>query len=305
MGELMIDNTLNVYITEPDIYRKINFSKYNRFSTIYKNGKGFVDGLDYSIFNVVCIGLEYYIDDEFINKFENLKYIVSPTTGIDHIDITNKNIKIINLNPNEITNVSSTAEHTIALMLSLIRKIPFVDHTNTYDRYLYRGNQLKGKTIGIFGLGRIGSMVRDIMQVMGLNVLTYDITSTEKDKIKILNESDIITIHLPLNESTVKFLSSKYINNLHKKPYIINTSRPQIIDKEFIIYCLKYNMLSGVAMDFVNYDYCTTIDPEFVEFLGKNLVLTPHIAGNTWESIIETSNIVINKLVKEVCDRDV
>jgi len=284
----------NVKITELDIFKQVNLSEYEDIGEILYLDR-YNDRVD-----ILCIGLNYLIDDDYIKDYPNLKYILSPTTGIDHIQITRNDVSIINLKPNEIMSVSATAEHTMALMLALIRKIPQVRYLIGDSRASYRGTELKGKTLGIFGLGRIGSLVKGYCEAFGMNVLHYDIGSSKETKQKILSECDIVTIHLPLNKATTDFIGVNEVTIMGsgKRPYLINTSRPQIINKDALLYGLKYKMVSGVALDFINYDYTNVTDVDFIKFIPYNLVLTPHIGGNTYESIEITSKAVVDKFVK-------
>jgi len=290
----------NIFITEPDLYEQYTNSNPGKFKFFYTkcpdwwNEKRKIDAL--------AVGLKYIIDDRFLSNLglDNIDYIITCTTGIDHIQISNKNIKIINLDPKEIADISSTAEFTIGMMISLVRGIHsfnsmiYDPRQYTYDiRKVSRSIQFKNKTIGIFGIGRIGSQVKTICEALGMNCLLYDKHNSKDYKTDILKRSDIITIHLPLNEETTGFIDGDDFRAMViKKPYIINTARPQIIGLDNLIRALKNNYISGFAMDFMNYDYSDRFQPELLEF-GDRVMLTPHIAGNTFESIDYASNVVM------------
>jgi len=286
----------NVFINEIDVFYQVDFRKYDCFDQIYKVRSQ----CNRKEVDVLCVGLNDVIDNDFVSSFPNLKYILSPTTGIDHIQISKPDISVINLMPYEIKSVSATAEHTMALMLALIRKIPFIDHRLSYNRSLYRGTELKDKKIGIFGLGRIGSLVRDYCTIFGMDVISYDSTSDASQKLEILSNCNIISVHLPLNGSTENFLGMVDFYKMGRKPYIINTARAQIINRKALIYALKYNYISGAALDFANYNYGPMIDSDFVQFLDSKLIVTPHIGGNTEESVEKTANTVVEKFVNTI-----
>jgi len=120
-----------------------------------------------------------------------VKYIVSSTTGIDHITAS-RNIKIIHLDPSEILEVSATAEFTLALLLSLIRKIPFIDADNVGNRLAYRGTQLRGRKLGIFGMGRLGRRMARYAEALDMVWLGYDLDSKAERKTEILKTCDVI-----------------------------------------------------------------------------------------------------------------
>ena len=287
----------NIKITEPDIFNKVDFSKYEDIGEtidLFKDN-GRVD--------VLCIGLNRIIDDEYIKYYPNLKYILSPTTGIDHIQVTRNDVSVINLLPEEIQSVSATAEHTVALMLALIRNIRKIRYKNNgSNRISYRGIELKGKTLGIFGLGRIGTIVKGYCEAFGMNMMHYDIDSPKEMKQKILTECDIITMHLTLNNSTVDFIDKPEFNVMGsgKRPYLINTSRPHVINREALLQGLEDDLVKGVALDFINYDHTNKTDEEFIKYIDHNLLMTPHIGGNTYESIEVTSKAVVDKFVHQL-----
>ena len=287
--------SFNLLINEPAAYHGVDFSKYNEFSNIFYEKDKFSD----NEINAICVSLKEVVDDNKIRNYNNLKYIVSNTTATDHIKISRK-ISIINLNSKEIKNISATAEFTLALMLSLVRKIPFINQKNLDDRLEYRGMQLQGKNLGIIGYGRIGRYLSAYAKALKMNCITFDKKNDNKRKIKVFNESDIISIHLPLNANTVNFLRKDDFYQMKKKPYIINTSRPQIINKKSLIYAIENNLISGAAMDFLNYNADFKYDKELKKYIDKKLFMTPHIAGNTHDSVNYTANIVINKLAKAI-----
>lgn len=281
---------MNIYINEKDVYKEIDFNLYNKFENVWREGDVFSkDSID-----AVLIGLREVIDDKFIKNFPNLKYIVSCTTATDHIKVT-KNIKTINLSPGEITHISATAEFSLALLLSLVRKIPFIDPNVTTDRQIYRGMQLRGKRIGIFGFGRLGKKMARYAEALDMEWVSFDKNDTEKHKKSLLETSDIISIHLPLCKDTVDFFDTQEFSTMLKKPFIINTSRPQLINKKALINSLNNNTISGLAMDFISYNADNKWDADLRKYSGSKLLLTPHIAGNTYESVSEASEVVVDK----------
>lgn len=283
---------MNIYISEPDIYESINFQSYGCFRGVYLPN----EKVPYDQIIAIFIGLKYVVDDAYLNKFTNLKYIVSSTTGIDHIKTT-RNIQVVNLDPEEILAVSATAEFSLALLLSLVRKIPFVDQNNTIDRQIYTGIQLKGKKIGIFGYGRLGRKMAVYVDALEMRWSSFDKDDSPETKTELLNTCDVISIHMPLSDSTIDFFSYAEFNQMHKKPYIVNTSRPQLINKKALVEAIESDKISGVAMDFISYDADNQWDGELRKYSRDKMLLTPHIAGNTYDSIKYTAKVVVEKFL--------
>lgn len=286
-------STIKIFLNEPDLYAGIVFKDIDPRFEIFT----YEDQIPHDDIVAVLVGLKDVITDEFIKPFPNLKYIVSNTTGVDHIKTT-RPIRIINLDSREIQNVSATAEFTLTLLLSLVRKIPFIDPQSPADRIAYRGMQLNGKKLGIFGFGRLGKWMSKYAEALNMSWQSFDKNDSQEKKTEILETSDVITVHLPLREETIDFFGTSEFLQMRKQPYLINTSRPQIINKAALINALETGQITGAAMDFINYDASFNWDPELKLLTKKNLLTTPHIAGNTYDSIEYTSMCVISKLIK-------
>jgi D-3-phosphoglycerate dehydrogenase len=288
--------TVNVLVNEPDIYSGIDFSKYDVIGKVFSADQAVHDT---GTIDAVFVGLRDVIDDSFLQPFGRVKYIVSSTTGTDHIRAS-RNIKIIHLDPGEILEVSATAEFTLALLLSLVRKIPFIDADNVGDRLAYRGTQLRGKKLGIFGMGRLGKKMAGYAEALDMVWLGYDRDSRAERKTEILKTCDVITLHLPLDENTVDFIGQREFELMQKRPYLINTSRPHLINKTALLSALDNYLVAGVAMDFINYDASNDWDMDLKKYRGEKLLLTPHIGGNTHESVHFTAQVVVDKFVSVI-----
>jgi len=203
------------------------------------------------------------------------------------------------LDPKEIEKVTATAEFTLGLLLSLVRKISFITPGRSNDRDAYRGMQLSGKKIGVFGgRGRLGKKMIEYSKALGMKTISYDTNSKPEIKREILGTCDIITIHLPLNKTTTDFISFVDFDlMMEKQSYLINTSRPQIVNKQALINALDLEQIRGAAMDFFDYECKNKLDPELKPYIKKNLLMTPHLGGNTYESINYTAKVVLDKLL--------
>jgi len=284
---------INLFINEPDIYSQIEFDNYQCFGNIYRPGDSYIA---HSEVDAILVSLKDVIGKNFLKPFKRIKYIVSNTTGTDHIHAP-KNVQIINLDPLEIEEVSATAEFSLALMLSLVRKIPFIDPKRVADRRAYRGTQLCGLQLGIIGLGRLGRRMARYAEAFDMRWTSFDRDNSPAEREKLFRESDLISIHIPLRDETVGFIGFDEFAMMEKRPYVINSSRPQIIVKEALMDALDRDLIKGLAMDFINYDASSEWDEDLKRYHGQNLLLTPHIAGNTHESVAYTSSVVLKKFV--------
>jgi len=261
----------------------------------------------------------HILDKEILKKASNLKVIGTATTGLNHIDVEaaqRMNIKIISLNGERefLNNIYATAEFTWGLILSLIRKIPFATYevlNYGWDRDIFKGTELNDHTLGIIGYGRIGSKIANYAICFGMNVKVYDPFVKSSDlKVKfvslenLLSSSDIITVHVPYQESTINLLGKNEFDLLKKNCYIINTSRGGIIDEDILYNYLINGGIAGAALDVVKDEYMQDKKwlktNKLIEYSRNhhNLIITPHLGGATWESMEKTEIFIANKLKK-------
>ncbi|MDV7187451.1 D-isomer specific 2-hydroxyacid dehydrogenase family protein [Lutibacter sp. TH_r2] len=250
-------------------------------------------------------------------KQAKCKYILCAVTGLDHIDevaCKEFGITIISLKGEVefLKEVRATAEHTIGLLLALYRNLKeAVVHVEKgkWNRYLFEGRELYKKKIGILGLGRLGEIVADYSIALGMEVYYYDIENrTTTKSFKKCNSAqelcsivDIISIHIPYNEMNHFMIDNDLIERMKQTTVIINTSRGGVVNEEDLLIALKNNIISGYATD-VLYGEPTINKHPLKEFAvhNKNVIITPHIGGNTVESIEKTELFIANKLIKNL-----
>ncbi|TXD49125.1 NAD(P)-dependent oxidoreductase [Polaribacter sp. IC073] len=254
---------------------------------------------------------------EDILKNVTCKYILCAATGLDHIDVNfclRKGIKIISLKGEKefLKEVRATAEHTMGLMLSLIRKNKkaFL-HTEKgkWNRYLFEGTELYKKKVGILGMGRLGKIVAEYCAVFGMEVYYYDIidqdVSLEFIKTNSIEELignvDILSIHLPYNKDTHFILNRNIFENITSDISIINTARGGLVNEIDLINFIINNKIKGYATD-VLYGEPTIKNHPLIQLakVNENIIITPHIAGNTYESIEKTEMFIVNKLIEKL-----
>lgn len=266
-------------------------------------------------FDVIFIRLGYRIDKELIDKAKKLKYILTATTGLDHIDVNyfeSVGGKVISLKGDTkfLETIPSTAEHTWALLLSLQKKIPSsFKHVKKggWNRDLFINANLKGKKIGILGLGRVGNQVAKFAVAFDMEVGFFDVISIKnefkdfKTPEELFQWADIITIHIPYSIENNNFVNKKMLSFLNSNATIINTSRGGIWDEKEVAVLIKTGKISGVATDVLQNEMdLNSIDTNLLVVLGKenyNIIITPHIAGATKESMEMTEEFIADKFL--------
>ncbi len=272
-------------------------------------------------YEVIFVKLGLSIDIEVMDAMPALKYIVTPTTGLNHIDLIaakNKDIEVISLKGETafLNTVKSTAEHTWMLLLALIRRFSnaFDDVKNyNWRREPFLGSEIGGKTLGIIGYGRLGKIVANYGLAFGAKVV---ITDTDKQQLEnlpdnitplslssLLSQSDIISIHIPSNEANNKFINNNLISQMKKGGLIVNTSRGEVVEEEAILDALNSKHLGGYATDVMDGDSSweggIPGTHPLVEYAkqNNNLIITPHIGGYALESINSTRSFISKKFI--------
>ena len=262
----------------------------------------------------IVIRSRFKIDKNFINAAKKLKFIARAGSGTENIDLryaNKKNIKFFNAAEG---NRHAVAEHALAMILNLLNNIRVSDQEirrGIWNREKNRGIELSGKTIGIIGFGNTGSSFAKILENFNVKILAYD-KYKEKYKFQsnldeILELSDIISLHIPLTEETKYLVNENFIYKAKKPFYIINTSRGQCIETKALIKGLKDQKILGACLDVFEQEknsFEKIGENADLKFLieSKKTILTPHIAGWTFESnykIAETLSKKIINLIKK------
>ena len=260
----------------------------------------------------IVIRSRFKIDKKFIDAAKKLKFIARAGSGLENIDIKyaeQKKIKCINAAEG---NKQAVAEHALALILNLFNKINQANNELKSGKWLReenRGIELSGKKIGIIGFGNTGSSFVNLLKNFDLELLVYDKYKQNyeyKSSLKeIFEKAEILSLHVPLNDETKKYIDKSFINKMKKPFYLINTSRGQCVDTKALIRGIKENKVKGACLDVFEHEK-TSFEKlkrnRDLTFLLKSnkTILTPHIAGWTKESYFKIAKILSEKIISEL-----
>ena len=252
------------------------------------------------------------VDKEVIKKAKNLKVISTFSVGFDHIDIDfakSQGVKI-GYTPEVLTN--ATAELAIGLILDTLRRISEGDRiirnkkwNQIFGAYDYTGTEVSGKTIGIIGMGRIGTEVAKKANGLGMNVIYHNRKPISKRiekmlRVKYVSEntlyknSDIISLHIPYNKDTHHLMNSKIFKKMKKTSFLINTSRGKIVNEKQLVTALMKKEIQGAGMDVYESEPIQKNSPLLKL---ENVVLAPHIGSSTNETRQKMSDITARNLI--------
>ena len=259
---------------------------------------------------LLCL-LTEKIDSKLMDLNKNLKIISNYAVGFDNVEIKAANERKIPVTNTPDVLTEAVAEHTIALMMSIARRIPEADDFVRKGKYkvwspmLLLGPQFKDKTLGIVGLGSIGSAVAK-MAIKGLEMnVIYNKRHRDKKFEKkynakfvslseLMKKSDVVSLHTPLNKSTRHLIGKKQFDMMKKTAYLINTSRGPIVDEVSLISALRKRKIRGAALDVFEYE------PKVPSAMKKinNIILTPHIASGTTEARDAMAVLAANSIIE-------
>ncbi len=300
-----VDNSLEIKLTNAgficNYYPDITFEELKNIISGYEG---------------LIIRSKFSIDKNLIDKAENLKFIGRLGAGMENIDVEyaeNKNIKCIN-SPEG--NRDAVGEHAVGMLISLMHNISKADKevkAGLWQRNPNRGYEIQGKTIGIIGYGNMGKSFARRISGFDVKVMFYDINrklNSDKYAVKasmqeIYEQADILSLHVPLTKKTEFLVNSKFISNFKKSFYLINTARGQVVNTKDVVTGLKNDKILGVALDVLEYEnksfenlYNKEI-PEELEYIinSDKAILTPHIAGRTFEAEKKLSEHIVRKIM--------
>lgn len=258
-------------------------------------------------YDALIVRSETKVTAEILEAADRLKVIGRAGVGLDNVDLaaaTKKGVVAMNTPAG---NTTSTAEHTMSLILALSRNIPQACATmkaGRWDRSKFGGVELYGKTLGVVGLGRIGATVANFAKSFGMKILAFDpfLSRDVADKIgvkvvefeSLIKESDYITVHIPKNDETTDLISDKEFALMKKNVRVINCARGGIINEKALVKALEEKRIAGCALDVFDVEPLPADSP-FTKF--DNCITTPHLGASTSEAQINVA-IEIAETVK-------
>lgn len=301
---------------------KILNEKVKYDNTIFVKGALTIDNVSkYQDAEIICINVTSIITKEILDKFSNLKLIALMSTGFDNVDLKEcKKRNIIVTNVPSYSN-ESVAEHALALIFTISKRIHICNEELkkcNVNMPKLMGFELKGKTIGLIGTGSIGLHLAKLCKGIGMEVITYDIHRNEDiaetvgfkyvDLETLLKKSDIISLHVPLNEHTKHIINKEQINKMKQGAIIINTARGGLINSEDLLESLNSNKIDFAGLDVFEDENFACKTPESISrrlMAHSKVVATPHSAFDTIEAVNSLFNVTIKNIDLFLANKDV
>lgn len=266
----------------------------------------------------LVIRSRFPIDQQFLDKAENLKFIARSGAGLENINVAYAEKKGIEVFNSPEGNMDAVGEQAIGMLLMLFNQLKKGDvevRKGVWDREGNRGLELSGKTVGIIGYGNMGSALAQKLSGFGCKVIAYDKYKSgfgnsivEEVSLKeIFEKTDVLSIHLPLSDETDHYVNEQFLEAFKKPIYLINTARGNNVCIGDLVNGLKNRTVLGACLDVFEYETKSfeTINaselPEDFQYLtnSKNVILSPHVAGWTHESYLKLSSFLADKIEKE------
>jgi len=270
--------------------------------------------------DVLFVRLRNRVDAKVLAAAPALRAVVSPTTGLDHLDLAAlaaRGVAVLSLRGEAefLRGVTATAEHAWALLLALVRRVPAAAaaaRAGDWDRDRFRGRELSGKTLGVVGLGRLGSMVARYGTAFGMRVLAFDPYlepwpaggPPEKSPSleALLAAADVVSLHVPLHDGTRGMLDAAALAAMKPGSVLVNTSRGDVVDEAALVAAVRSGHLAGAALDVVAGEGAPggPARSPAVAFAAtdERILVTPHIGGATLESMENTEIFMADKLAR-------
>lgn len=273
-------------------------------------------GAAFAEYDVVWLRLAHVIDADLLPAAPRCRIIATPVTGLDRIDLeacAARGLRVVSLRGETefLREVRATAEHTLALLLALLRRIPAATtavRQGVWDRDLFPGGELYGKTAGIVGMGRLGTIVAGYLRALGMRVVGYDprvdYPEDAAERVESLEAlarvSDIVSIHASYTEQTRGLLGREFFSALKPGAVLVNTARGGILDEAALLDSLRSGQLAGAALDVLDGEPHIGPSHPVVAYAAshESLIVTPHIGGNTPESF-EKTEVFLAERVRE------
>lgn len=273
---------------------------------------------------VLWVRLRHRIDREVLGAAGRLEVLATPTTGLTHVDLGEaaaRGVEVLSLRGELelLRDIRATAEHTVGLMLALLRHLPeAVSHVRGggWNRDQFRGGELFRRTVGVVGHGRLGRIVSRYLLAFGSRVLTTD-PAVGPERVEagaewvelpeLLAASDIVTVHVDHRPETENLIDGVALRLMRPGALLVNTSRGELVDEEALLGALADGRLGGAAVDVLRgEDSAGMAHHPLVRWLRehRNLIVTPHIGGSTTESLERVELHLASRLAERLQRED-
>lgn len=255
------------------------------------------------------------LDKNFLENAKNLKFIARVGAGMENIDLkAAKDLGIELINSPE-GNRDSVAEHVVGMLLILMNKLFIASNevkNGIWKREENRGDELLGKTFGIIGYGNMGKATAKRLSGFGVKVIFHDILPDLEDEFAtqvsletLQKEADILSLHIPLDESTRYLVDESFISEMNKNFYFVNTARGKNVKTSALVNAIKNGRVLGAALDVLEYEKSSfenldsSSENDDLQFLlsSEKVIVTPHIAGWTHQSKEKLAQFIVDKII--------
>lgn len=256
--------------------------------------------------DAIVAGLEVELDRSVLDRALRLRVIATRTSQLRHVDVEEarrRGIEVLRIEPDDplLRATTSTAEETFALLLALVRNVPWAFDSvkdERWERSRYGGHELAGKTIGLVGYGRLGRMVAGYARAFGMDVVAYDphveVEDAEAVSLdELLGRADVVSIHCTFSEETRGLVGEPELALLKPSAVLVNTARGEIVDEAALLAALSEGRLAGAAVDTLageRPDGSHLRDNPLVRYAREheNVIVLPHLGGATAEATERT-----------------
>ena len=304
---------LHIDSNHPVLWDQLQQAGFSNFED-FKSSKEEIEAKIHDYHGIV-IRSRFKIDKTFLDKATNLQFIARVGAGLESIDCDYAASKNITLIAAPEGNRNAVAEHTLGMILSLFNKLNQADseiRAGHWNRESNRGYELDGRTVGIIGYGNMGKSFAKKLRGFDVEVLCYDIQENVGDANarqvtlqELQQKADVLSLHIPWTPETDKMVDTEFINSFAKPFWIINTSRGKNIVTADLVAAMKTGKIMGAGLDVLEYEklsfetlFNDKNTPEAFQYLlqAKNTILTPHIAGWTFESHERLAQVIVDKI---------
>ncbi len=247
--------------------------------------------------DILIVRSRTQVDKDLLECGKSLKLVIRAGIGLDNIDVAAATESAVVVMNAPTGNIVTTAEHSLAMLFAVSRHIPAADasiRSGKWEKKKFQGNELRGKTLGLVGLGNIGKAVAERARGLCLNVIGYDPYLSEEAAAKhhirlvsmdaLLRESDYVSVHVPLIASTKHLINREAFAKMKKGAYLINCARGGIVDEAALVEALDEKKLNGAALDVFETEPLPASHPLLKR---SDIVLTPHLGASTDEAQVQ------------------